>query len=215
MPDWLAIDEIEDTRVETPVPKPLPVRIARHTSNILAPATVSGPFVVLVALYHARNPLMALVYAGVTLFFLSCGPMVYILLGVRSGKLSDIELSRRTERTGPFLFGIASATMGLFVLLSMHGPKNLETVLMSTAVSGGIMLVTTLWWKISIHTSSMAGAATMLIALYGVVMLPAFLLLMLVGWSRVVLRRHTVAQVVVGSLLGIALVTVFIMIRGV
>ena len=123
--------------------------------------------------------------------------------------------SYRTERTGPFLFGIVSITVGLIALMTIHGPKNLETVLMIAAVSGIIMMVTTLWWKISIHTSSLAGAATMLTALYGAMMLPAFLLLPLVGWSRVVLGRHTIAQVVVGSLVSMALATLFILIRGV
>ena len=99
--------------------------------------------------------------------------------------------------------------------MTIHGPKNLETVLMIAAVSGIIMMITTLWWKISIHASSLAGAATMLTALYGVMMLPAFLLLPLVDWSRVVLGRHTIAQVVVGSLVSMALATLFILIRGV
>ena len=215
MSNHLAVDAIEDTRVEMSLPKPLHVRIARHVSNILAPVAISGPFIVLVALYHAHSLLAAMFYAGVTLFFLSFGPMVYILIGVRLGKLSDADVSYRTERTGPFLFGIVSITVGLITLMTIHGPKNLETVLMSTAVSGVIMMVTTLWWKISIHSSSLAGAATMLTALYGAMMLPAFLLLPLVGWSRVVLGRHTVAQVVAGSLVSMALATLFILIRGV
>lgn len=215
MSNRLAIDTIEDTRLEISLPKPLHVRIARHVSNILAPVVVSGPSIVLVALYHAHSPMTAMFFAGVTLFFLSIGPMIYILLGVRLGRLSDVDVSRRTERTGPFLFGVVSITVGLVALMTIHGPKNLETVLMSAAVSGIIMMVTTLWWKISIHASTMAGAATMLTALYGAMMLPAFLLLLLVSWSRVVLGRHTVAQVVAGALLSIALSTLFILVRGI
>jgi len=45
-------------------------------------------------------------------------------------------------------------------------------------------------------------------------MLPALALLVLVSWSRVVLRRHTLAQVVAGSLLGIALSTALLKISG-
>ncbi len=218
MPEDFAVDAIEDPIdiiIETSIARPLYVRIARYTSNILAPITVSVPFIMLVALYHARSLLAALGYACATLFFLSFGPMLYILLGVRLGKLSDVDVSRRTERAGPFLFGIISVTVGVFVLMYMHGPKNLETVLISTAVSGVVMMVTTLWWKISIHASSLAGAATMLTALYGAVMLPLFVLVALVSWSRVVLRRHTVAQVVAGSLASTALATAVIMLRGI
>lgn len=215
MPNLLAVDDIEDTRVEISLPKPLHIRVARYVSNILAPVTVSGPSIVLVALYHAHSLLAAIFYAGVTFFFLGLGPMIYILIGVQIGKLSDADVSRRTERIGPFLFGIVSITLGLIALLTIHGPKNLETVLMCAAASGIIMMVTTLWWKISVHASTMAGAATMLTALYGAMMLPAFLLLLLVSWSRVVLGRHTVVQVVAGSLLGIALAALFILVRGV
>jgi len=77
------------------------------------------------------------------------------------------------------------------------------------------MLFITLWWKISIHASSLAGTVTFLTALYGAIVLPAFLLVILVSWSRVVLRRHTVAQVVAGALVSITLTSAILFIRGV
>jgi membrane-associated phospholipid phosphatase len=214
MQDHLAVDAEEHVIVE-PKTKPTHVRIARLVSNILAPASISIPFVVLVALYHAQNVLRSLTYALITLFFLSIGPFIYILISVRMGKISDVDVSRRTERSGPFLFGISSVLAGWLALIILHGPKNLQTLLIITAVSGIVMMVTTLWWKISIHASSMGGVATILTAFYGAVMLPTFLLLVLVSWSRVVLRRHTVLQVVAGSLVSIALTLLILKIRGI
>ena len=216
MQDHLAVNtDEEQTIIEAPEPKALHVRLARYVSNILAPAPISLPVVLLVAFYHSRDQLAALIYALITIFFLSIGPLLYIALGVRLGKLSDLDVSRRSERAGPFLFSITSATIGWLVLLLIHGPRNLETTLIITAVSGVIMMVTTLWWKISIHASSLGGAATMLTVLYGAVMLPAFLLLALVSWSRVALRRHTVAQVVVGSLVSVIISLLILKFRGV
>ncbi len=214
MQDHFAVDAEEHVIVE-PKSKPIHVRAARLISNILAPAPISLPLIVLVALYHARNVLLALFYALVTLFFLSIGPFIYILIALRMGKISDVDVSRRTERAGPFLFGISSVLAGWLVLILLQGPRNLQTVLIITAVSGILMMVTTLWWKISIHASSLGGAATMLTAFYGAIMLPAFLLLILVSWSRVVLRRHTVLQVVAGSLVSIALTLLLLKIRGI
>ncbi len=164
MQDHLAVNtDEEQTIIEAPEPKALHVRLARCVSNILAPAPISLPVVLL----------------------------------------------------GPFLFSITSVTIGWLVLLLIHGPKNLETTLIITAVSGVVMMVTTLWWKISIHASSLGGVATMLTVLYGAVMLPTFLLLALVSWSRVVLRRHTVAQVVVGSLVSVVISLLILKFRGV
>src|SRR5438105_14097569 len=86
---------------ERSVMKPRHVRFARIVSNILAPVTISLPFVVLVAFYHTRNQLAAIVYAFITLFFLSIGPLIYVVIGVRTGKLSDLHGSRRWELSGP------------------------------------------------------------------------------------------------------------------
>ncbi|HVB26201.1 MAG TPA: hypothetical protein VNG51_29955 [Ktedonobacteraceae bacterium] len=215
MSDHTLVDASEHPIVEVPTIKPFHVRFARLISNILAPSTISLPLVLLVSLYHAQSTTSALLFACLTLFFLTLGPMVYILIGVRKGWLSDVDVSRRTERAGPFLFGIASVALGFILLRYVNAPRNLETLLLITTISGVIMLIVTLWWKISIHASSMAGAATMLTALYGVAMLPTFLLLILVSWSRVVLRRHTTAQVIAGSLLSIALSASIILLRGV
>ncbi len=223
MADDLAFDE-HTPRAPTPVPsqpllsqipQPTRVRVARYVSNILSPLVVSFPFVFFVALYHAQNVLMALLYALIILFFLSFGPTVYILAGVRTGKFTDADVSMRSQRVGPFLFGITSALLGLATLFFTHGPKNLQTLLLITIVSGIVMMIVTLWWKISIHASSLAAAATLLTALYGSIVLPVFVLLAALCWSRVILRRHTVGQVVAGSVVSIALTALILVIRGV
>jgi membrane-associated phospholipid phosphatase len=216
MSDKLILGESEQIPPEPyTTPRPLHVSVARHTSNVLSPFVVSFPFILLVAFYHTSNPLHALWFAAVTLFFLSIGPMVYIVIGVLRGKLTDVDVSLRTQRFGPFLFGLCSALLGLLALMFIHSPKNLQTVLLITLLTGIIMTVITFWWKISIHASSMAGAVTMLTALYGSIVLPASLLIIAVCWSRVVLRRHTLAQVIAGSLLSIALSSIVLVIRGV
>ncbi len=214
MQEHLAVDAEEHPIIEVRGPKPWHVRVARHVSNILAPATISLPFVFLVAFYKAQNQLAAFVYACITLLFLSFGPLLYIIIGVRRGKLSDIDVSRRAERAGPFLFGILSMTIGWLVLALMNGPKNLQTVLIISAISGVVMLMITLRWKISMHASSLSGVATMLTALYGAVMLPTFMLVALVSWSRVALHRHTKAQVVAGSLVSFGMTAVILKMRG-
>jgi len=218
MADELALDESTQS-ASTPLPlspppqKTIHILIARYVSNILSPVTVSLPFVFLVAFYHAQSVLMALLYACLVLFFLTFGPMVYVLVGVRIGKFTDADVSVRSQRFGPFLFGIISAFIGLAILLFTHGPKNLQTLLLITVISGIVMFIITLWWKISIHASSLAAAATLLTALYGSVLLIAFVLLIAVCWSRVVLRRHTLGQVVAGSLVSIALTSLILVIR--
>jgi len=52
MQDHLAVNTDEEQTIrEAPEPKALHVRLARYVSNILAPATISLPAVLLVAFY--------------------------------------------------------------------------------------------------------------------------------------------------------------------
>jgi membrane-associated phospholipid phosphatase len=215
MPDQIALNENEEALIAPSPAKPLREHVARYVSNILSPISVSIPFILLVALYHAQNIISALTYASATLLFISIGPMIYILVGVYQGKFTDFDVSVRSQRSGPFLFSILSALVGLFMLFYLHGPRDLQTVMLAVITCGAILMLITFWWKISMHASVLAGVVTMLTALYGNIILPAYVLLILVCWSRVVLRRHTMAQVIVGSLLSILLSMLTLAIRGI
>ena len=48
-------------------------------------------------------------------------------------------------------------------------------------------------WKISIHCAVAAGSVTILALLYGPPVLGGYLLVGLLGWSRVAVRDHTAA----------------------
>jgi membrane-associated phospholipid phosphatase len=187
--------------------------VARYISIIFSPITISLPGIFLVAL-HEQHP-SALFFAAIAVLFLSIGPMLYIVVGVSLGKFSDIDVSIRSQRIGPFLFGITSSTLGFFILQFNNAPANLETVLLTASAIGLILMLITLWWKISMHASTLSGTVTFLAVLYGAFVLPAFLLVLLVGWSRVILKRHTIAQVTAGAFLSAAITFAMCILRGV
>src|SRR5438552_9621792 len=101
----VALNESSSTASTPSLVKPAHVQVARHISNVLSPFAVSLPSVCLIALYHAPMSGQAVFYAFVTLFFLSVGPLLYIIVGVRLGKFTDIDVSVRSQRTWPFVFG--------------------------------------------------------------------------------------------------------------
>jgi membrane-associated phospholipid phosphatase len=185
---------------------------ARFISTVLSPAVVALPFIVLMALPNKNQNLFLSVI--ITFFFLSIGPMIYILFGVITGKFTDLDVSMRSQRTGPFLFGIASTLIGYIILSLTNGQKNLETLLLLIAISGFVMMFITFWWKISMHASALSAALTALTLVYGLIVLPAYLLVILVSWSRVKLHRHTLSQVIAGSIVGVALSWVLLKLRG-
>jgi membrane-associated phospholipid phosphatase len=72
----------------------------------------------------------------------------------------------------------------------------------------------TLVWKVSFHAAVVAGAAVVLVAVFGPALAVLAPLVALVGWSRVASGDHSPAQVVVGVLLGAAVsATVFPLLR--
>lgn len=213
MLDNMALEDADENPITPSDVKTFRMQVARYISIIFSPVTISLPAIFLVALYNQVPSSMF--FAAIVVLFLSIGPMLYIVVGVSLGKFSDIDVSVRSQRLGPFLFGITSSLAGFFILLFNNAPKNLETVLLTASTIGLILMIITLWWKISMHASGIAGTVTFLAVLYGKFVLPAFLLVLLVGWSRVVLKRHTVAQVTTGAILTAAMTLGMLMLRGI
>jgi membrane-associated phospholipid phosphatase len=219
MLDNMALQDADENPI-TPTTAPVKTTVktfrtqfARSVSTVFSPVTVSLPAILLVALYHQEPS--SLFFAAIAVLFLSIGPMLYIVVGVSLGKFSDIDVSIRSQRLGPFIFGITSSLIGFFILQYNNAPKNIETVLLAASTIGFILMIITFWWKISMHASALSGTITFLAILYGKFALPAFLLVFLVGWSRVVLKRHTAAQVTMGAVLTAILTLGVLALRGI
>jgi membrane-associated phospholipid phosphatase len=122
------------------------------------------------------------------------------------GEIGSYELDLREERRKPFFVGLASNFIGFVLLYTLHAPP-LITWLMFCYVSNTLLIyLITYRWKVSVHATSIGGAVVAWAFQFGaVVVAPWFLLVPLVSVSRVVLHKHTVGQVIVGSLIGLVL----------
>ena len=131
-------------------------------------------------------------------------PTLFISYGVRRGQWSDRNVGARRPRLVVLAFITASVATGLILLLLLGAPRLLTGYLTFMLASVALLAAITTVWKISIHCAVASGSVTILALLYGPAVLTAYVLVALLGWSRVVLEDHTVAQVVVGSVLGAA-----------
>jgi len=84
----------------------------------------------------------------------------------------------------------------------MHG------LMLCYATETLIVAIISYWWKISIHTASMACSLIALTYRFGAIVLPFYLLLLFVGQAGIVLKRHTFTQTIAGALLGIVLTVI-------
>jgi membrane-associated phospholipid phosphatase len=129
-------------------------------------------------------------------------PTLFITYGVRRGRWSDRNVGARRPRLVVLAFITASVATGLILLLMLDAPRLLTGYLAFMLASVAVLAAITTVWKISIHCAVASGSVAILALSFGPLVLPAYALVALLGWSRVTLRDHTVAQAVAGAVLG-------------
>jgi membrane-associated phospholipid phosphatase len=90
-------------------------------------------------------------------------------------------------------------------LYLLSAPPLITWLMFSSLTTTLIVQLITRWWKVSIHATGISGTVTAWAFQFGAVVYPYFLLIPVVSVSRVVLHKHTTAQVIVGSLIGLLL----------
>jgi membrane-associated phospholipid phosphatase len=131
-------------------------------------------------------------------------PTVFIAYGVRHGRWDDRNVGARRPRLIVLAFITASVALGLVLLVVLDAPRLLTGYLAFMLASVAALALVTTAWKISIHCAVASGSVAILALSFGPLVLIAYALVAVLGWSRVALADHTVAQVVVGAVLGAA-----------
>ncbi len=169
-------------------------------------STVSNPPFVAIPVFLIINYTLLyggdwLWFSGISIFFVSILPIITSSLWIKKKNL-EVDMPQRQDRIYPLLLVILSYIIGVAVLYILGAPS-FTTVLMICYLNNTIIvLLFSLYWKISIHAMGIAGPATALIYLFGWAGLVFSLLVPLVLWSRLHLKRHTPAQLIVGTVLG-------------
>ncbi len=176
-------------------------RLATWVSDVLSPPYTAVPVLLTVAYVSSATLLEALKWSLLSLYMTLVPVYLFVRRRVRSGRFSDKHLSLREERTQVYLLSGSVLVLCTAVLALLHAPAPLVAAFTATLLSSLAAGTINLFWKISVHAGSISGSATLLILLIGTRALPALLLVLLVCWARVVLRKHTVGQVAAGAAL--------------
>jgi hypothetical protein len=137
-------------------------------------------------------------------FFAAVLPTVFISHGIRRGRWEDRNVGARRPRLVVLAFITASVATGLILLVVLGAPALLTGYLAFMLVSVAVLAAITTVWKISIHCAVASGSVTILALAYGPLVLTGYLLVGLLGWSRVAVGDHTAWQPVGGAVLGAA-----------
>ena len=141
-------------------------------------------------------------------------PLAYILVGMRRGWVSDLELSHREERPRFIVVSVSSDLLALLILYLGDAPHMIWQLALVYACLGLTMFTISNFWKISLHMVSVGGFATLLVYVFGPSVWWLFLGLPLVAWARLYRRKHTPAQLIAGALGGILITALVLTLSG-
>lgn len=130
-------------------------------------------------------------------------PMLFLLWQLKQGQITDVDIYFRHQRRESLLVTILGVALSWLALYWSGAPPSMLLLASMGVVQWIGILLVTLRWKISIHATTAAAVAVFLLAEFQSVAWPAALLVPLIAWSRVKLRRHTPAQVLAGITAGI------------
>ena len=140
-----------------------------------------------------------------TTLFAAIVPLCILIVWARRTNAHDMDVPARTDRNLPLLLATVSYLVGTAVLLIIRAPL-LSTAVMFGYFAGTLFIfLVNLRWKISIHTMGIAGPTTVLVYVFGYWGALLGLLLPPVIWSRVYLKKHTLAQALAGAVVGFLL----------
>jgi membrane-associated phospholipid phosphatase len=183
------------------------VTLARLTTNVLNPFVASFIMMVLLAFRGTAGTLEAIKWASISVALSVLPVLGAIIYLVWQKKLDGVFVNPRQQRTMIYLLASVLGIVGWLVLRYGGGPELLEATFAAGLVAIVIFMVINLFWKISLHTAFVSGAVAVLIIVYGAAAAWSVLLLPPVAWARMALKQHSAVQVVAGTILAAAIVT--------
>lgn len=184
------------------------IRAGRLFSNIVSPPVIFA--VVGLALSLKALPLpQALVWAAAYGFTVSLLPILLVLWLLKSGRISELHMSNTGERHLPYLFAVICGLLFYALVALFDGPQLLSCLAMFNIITLAALGLINVRWLISFHATAIAAAWMITGLVFGwVASLIVLPFLIAVVFVRLSLKRHTVAQVIAGLMLGISTVAV-------
>ncbi|GAB4578365.1 MAG: hypothetical protein Fur0022_11000 [Anaerolineales bacterium] len=191
--------ELLDTPIEAALPRG-EYAIAKLISGIFSPPLmVTASLLFLAQAISANAVAWALFQIGVGILI----PVIFIVVQVQRGVITDFHMRVREQRIVPMIFALVCAGVSWGVMQTWNAPFALRVFSGIAILQSAFMLLVTFKWKISGHSMTIAGMAVFLVGMFGAAAAPLLLAIPLVAWARVRLNRHDRWQTLAGAVAGV------------
>jgi len=197
------------------------ISTAKFISAAANPLVMTVIVFTILAFRLEADPVDRFLVILVSLFFFSVLPLIILLWMKKHDRIESIDIRDRIARTRPFIYGILCMLAGstTFLLIGLDNAEIYQAVAMIGILNGVVAAIINTRWKISLHSMGMASSGVLFFFISGtnpltwpslttysvLFILSMVFITMFVQWSRVVLKHHTIAQVIVGALLATVL----------
>lgn len=189
------------------------VKTAKALTDFFAPANLVVALLLLIG-WHSTSGFDGVGWGLFAALFCGIIPIGIIHFGVRRGRLTDVHVRVRKQRIAPLMATLVSVVTGIVLLKVLDAPQEVFALVIAMLVGLASALAVTVWWQISVHNAVAGGTVMILVLAFGQqLVLPAIVFVVIMGWSRRVLKAHTVAQLICGTALGSTAALVFTLLR--
>ncbi|MBO5583101.1 MAG: hypothetical protein SPK85_01315 [Prevotella sp.] len=151
-----------------------------------------------------------LMVMGIVWLFTVLLPTRLIHLYRRYHGWTPIQLGVRERRMVPYVISILCYFICFYILSLRHTPHTITSILIAALAVQMLCAMINVWWKVSTHSAAIGGVAGGLLSFslifnFNPVWWLCLVILLggMVGTSRMILRQHTLPQVVVGFFVGL------------
>jgi membrane-associated phospholipid phosphatase len=170
-------------------------------SLLFSPYVTAAIFILIITYTNSKNLMEFLPWMGIAFVFAIIIPGAYVLWLVEKKEVSDLHLSKHSQRKIPFLFTAVSSLVGALALNLIGAAKPVVVMGVAYAANAVAIALLTQFWKISVHTALYSSVVTVIVIIFGVKFSLLYLILIPLSWSRVYRQRHSLNQVVGGAMM--------------
>lgn len=133
-------------------------------------------------------------------------PFLYFVHLLSTKEISDWDTTKREQRIKLYGFTLVAHSIGA-VLAFLLGKIVLAKILFLFLILATVFTLITFKWKISIHTGVSSAAVVFLSLLFGLNWMWLFLIVLAVAWARITMKKHTLAQAVLGAMVAAGIIS--------
>ena len=172
--------------------------LGRLLSQIFHPILLNIAAFLIVGYYTLETHVAGLKWAGLCILFQVLPPTVFFSVRLRQGAYVDEDISVRQQRNELYLFGFAWVAFITVVLTLLGAPQPFLALMICALAMGLLGGLINLFWKISVHSASIASTATIALLYSRTLGIMLWLCALVLGWARVRTGNHTPMQVLAG-----------------